>query len=206
MVESVKWSINDQCNLNCSYCLIDTDKGNLSYEEQTMILDKLHREGIKHIDFYGKEPLIDRNIFNLIAYAKHMNYDFKFSIFSNGVTLKEYTNNIINADINYLSLTYNVDEENPYSLDDLMPFSDNTPIEIVLSVYQSGKNSVIDFIKESSNYNIDSLFINPIIGSNYSFSDDQYRKLIKDIINYKGKRPYTTIYLPKQYYKLFAVS
>ena len=75
--DCVKWYINNCCNLNCPFCFV---KGintlSQTFEEKCKVLDKLYTDGVRNIDFFGKEPLFNHEIFDVMQYGKSKGYDF----------------------------------------------------------------------------------------------------------------------------------
>lgn len=69
----VVWNVTRRCNLKCVHCYSgseDRDYGDeLTFEEGTALIDDLAAFGAPVILFSGGEPLIRRDIFDLIRYA-----------------------------------------------------------------------------------------------------------------------------------------
>lgn len=73
---SVCWQITTKCNLNCKYCLsssgADGEYG-LSTEEAKKVIRELGELGINRLDFTGGEPLIRKDLGELIQCSKENN-------------------------------------------------------------------------------------------------------------------------------------
>jgi len=68
---AVGWALTYICNLSCHYCRrwnIKNDE--ITTEEARGMTDKLHKLGLVRINFTGGEPLIRKDIGELIDYAK----------------------------------------------------------------------------------------------------------------------------------------
>lgn len=73
---SVCWQITTKCNLNCKYCLSDSGSCGiygLDTKEAKEIINQLGRLGINRLDFTGGEPLIRKDLKELIDTAKQNN-------------------------------------------------------------------------------------------------------------------------------------
>lgn len=71
----VVWNITGRCNLNCRHCYAHSRKdtethGELSTEEAKSVIEDLSRLGVPVILFSGGEPLLRKDIFELLDYAR----------------------------------------------------------------------------------------------------------------------------------------
>lgn len=71
--EHVYFSITNRCNLRCKMCNISTsssqEQDELTLKECKKIIDQIADLKINHLIFSGGEPLLKKDIFDLIAYA-----------------------------------------------------------------------------------------------------------------------------------------
>lgn len=73
---SVCWQITTTCNLNCKYCLSDSGSNGtygLDTKDAIEIINQLGNIGINRLDFTGGEPLIRKDLKELINCAKQNN-------------------------------------------------------------------------------------------------------------------------------------
>ena len=73
---SVCWQITTKCNLNCKYCLSASGKEGeygLSTEDAIKVIEKLGNLEINRLDFTGGEPLLRKDLKQLIEVAKKNN-------------------------------------------------------------------------------------------------------------------------------------
>lgn len=73
---SVCWQITTKCNLNCKYCLSDSGVGKdygLDTKKAVEVINKLGELGINRLDFTGGEPLIRKDLGELIKCSKQNN-------------------------------------------------------------------------------------------------------------------------------------
>lgn len=88
----VCWYITDRCNAKCKACEIWKRPGSensewLTTERAKEIIKELADNNVLHVLFVGGEPLLRRDIFQLIDYAKAL--DIKTSLTSNCLILNE---------------------------------------------------------------------------------------------------------------------
>ena len=165
--DNVKWFVNDRCNLNCPFCFVsDMKKGRQSLSEQFLVLDKLHSEGVKYVDFFGKEPLLDDTIFKIMEYGRSKDYDFIYSFISNGKNLKKYTKDIIDSPCRSFTISYDFcsgDRVYQFDLKDLLPFKDKSFfIELSVDVHSGNSHRILTEINEPLLYGVNSLYFKPI--------------------------------------------
>lgn len=89
----VVWNVINHCNMSCPHCyaaaLHKPDPDDLTGEEGRSLLLELADLGIPAIIFSGGEPLLRKDIFDLIAYAKDLGHRPHLS--SNGVMIDRDT-------------------------------------------------------------------------------------------------------------------
>ncbi len=66
------WSITDRCNLDCKHCYMDKNRvrNEITFEEACKVIDQLVEARNMILGFSGGEPLLRKDIFNLITYGK----------------------------------------------------------------------------------------------------------------------------------------
>ena len=82
---SVCWNITNRCNDNCLFCYRDINTKEISFEKQKKIIDAISSTGIYKLTFVGGEPLLVKNIQQLILYAKDKGLNV--SLTTNGIIL-----------------------------------------------------------------------------------------------------------------------
>ncbi|MBD3256015.1 MAG: radical SAM protein [Candidatus Lokiarchaeota archaeon] len=85
------WSITDRCNLNCTHCYIkkNTNINEINFEEACNIIDQLSRANNIIVGFSGGEPLLCRDIYDIIQYTKKSGMDV--AIATNGLLINKRT-------------------------------------------------------------------------------------------------------------------
>lgn len=95
-IYSVCWNITEKCNEHCDFCY-RTFAPDLSLEENKTIADKLIEHGVEKITFAGGEPLLYKDLFELVIYIKQKSPNIILSLTTNGLLISdEVHNKIIN--------------------------------------------------------------------------------------------------------------
>ncbi|MCL2116485.1 MAG: GTP 3',8-cyclase MoaA [Methanobrevibacter sp.] len=105
---SLRLSITNRCNINCLYCHHDgmmPSNEEMTPDEIYKILNVAKNIGVKKIRFSGGEPLIRKDIVEIIE--KTSSLDFKdISITTNGIFLKKYAEKLFNAGLNRINVSF----------------------------------------------------------------------------------------------------
>ena len=92
----LRLAVNEKCNLRCIYCMPEEGIGllkedlYLSQLEIKRILYLFSQMGISKIRFTGGEPLLRKDIPELISYAKNQCEIDKIYLTTNGILLNKY--------------------------------------------------------------------------------------------------------------------
>lgn len=89
-MKNVTFLTTNKCNFRCNHCFSSSGiklSNELIYEEQIEAIHKLKQLGAERIVFSGGEPLLYKDIYNLISIAKMVG--LKVSILTNGSVLVE---------------------------------------------------------------------------------------------------------------------
>ncbi|MFX1586762.1 MAG: radical SAM protein [Promethearchaeota archaeon] len=81
----VFWSITQRCNLNCTHCYVDQNSNEISYEEACTVIDQLSEAKNFILVFFGGEPLLREDVFDLMRYA--LKKQINVAIASNGTLI-----------------------------------------------------------------------------------------------------------------------
>jgi radical SAM protein with 4Fe4S-binding SPASM domain len=87
----VMFELTYKCNFRCVHCYVSADdkKKELTTKEVFSILDQLKNAGCFNIGFTGGEPLLRKDIFDILEYAKGCG--FRISLFTNGYLIDKIT-------------------------------------------------------------------------------------------------------------------
>lgn len=85
---SAQLDITYRCNERCEHCYLDhDDKGELSTAEIKALLNQLADAGVFFLTISGGEPLLRRDFFDIVAYARALLFNVKIK--SNAVMIRE---------------------------------------------------------------------------------------------------------------------
>ncbi len=178
-IDYLRLSITDKCNLNCLYCtplerseLLTHDEV-LRYEEMTGIVEAFVASGIRKVRITGGEPLIKKNIADLVGMLKGINGLEEISMTTNGVYLSEMAYRLKDAGLDRINISIDTLKEDKYSvITGKDCFKDvwrgiNSALESGLRpvklnvVIMKGRNDeeIPDFVRLTMNYNINVRFI-----------------------------------------------
>ena len=89
-MEKVTFLITNKCNFRCKHCFVSAGEkidNELNEIEKYMAIDKLYDLGIKKLTFSGGEPLMNKDIFKYMDYAKMKGV--KIGFLTNGLLLTD---------------------------------------------------------------------------------------------------------------------
>ncbi|HID95326.1 MAG TPA: radical SAM protein [Candidatus Latescibacteria bacterium] len=103
----VVWNFTNACNLRCKHCYQNAWKrlpDELSLEERLDVIDQLDRMNLPLLAFSGGEPLVDREIWRIIEYARSKG--IWLSLATNGTLItEEVARRLKEAGINYVEVS-----------------------------------------------------------------------------------------------------
>ncbi len=114
-------SVTDRCNLRCRYCMPECGVKKLSHadiltlEEILSVAEIFSRLGIKKIRITGGEPLLRRNLPDLIRKIKDIRGIEQVTLTTNGVLLKNFAQELISAGLDGINLSLDTLNEKTFS-------------------------------------------------------------------------------------------
>lgn len=207
MITFAKWAVNNRCNLNCPFCVMsDIKDKELSFEDKKKVMDKLYSMGVKSIDFFGKEPLVDETVFYLMEYASMKGYNFEYSLITNGVNLDWYSDLILASPCSSITVSYDFSVERSFqtSLGLLGELSRYKFVELSIDVHKGHEKEIFKGVKEVYKKGIKSIYVKPILpygstAANVSpMTEREFELFCNKLIKVK-KRPYLFISVPFEY-------
>jgi len=110
-INYLRISVTDRCNLRCLYCVPDR-KGPylphreiLRYEEILRVATFAVREGITKIRITGGEPLVRREVVDLISRLHRIPGLVEISLTTNGILLKEFARPLYAAGVRRINIS-----------------------------------------------------------------------------------------------------
>ncbi len=202
----VNWAITGNCNLRCKHCYGSygiLQKGELSLEQIKSGIDELKKMGTMRITLEGGEPLVHKNIVDIIDYIHQKKMEM--SLCTNGVLLEKYISDIKGkVDLIVLSLDGNEKRHNALRgknnfkkvLNALKIAQKNNFHTLIFSCLIDENIKDIDFLvslaeeyKTNITFNIAvaKLADNKERKSLNKVTDREYRNAIQKILDYKKK-------------------
>lgn len=212
---TVIFNVTDRCNLQCDYCYADyyqRENEILSLKDIMQIIDELSNMGCKRISLGGGEPLLRKDIGDIVGYIKRKRMDCVIN--TNGILVPKKIDLIKDIDSLCLSLDGDEDAHDSYrgkgtfrKTIEAIECASKHNIPVVTNTVLHNKNlDSIDFIlKLAKRYGFLAEFnisiahlINPDKGSEYKAADRDIKSVLKRLIEYK-KRGYPVLFSKKAF-------
>ena len=116
-LKNLRLSVTDRCNLRCSYCMPEADyvwlprHDILQFEEMSTLVDVFARAGVDRVRLTGGEPLLRRDLPELIRLLAHKPAIRDLALTTNGVMLAEHARALHLSGLH--RLTVSLDTLNP---------------------------------------------------------------------------------------------
>ncbi len=145
-LQDLRISITDKCNFRCRYCMprevFDENweflnrNELLTYEEILLVIDSFMELGLKKVRLTGGEPLIRKNMHELIRIIKNKYPKLEIALTTNGSLLSRYSEKLKHAGLDRITI----------SLDSLEPtlFEKMNDTKIPITQVLEGIQSAID--------------------------------------------------------------
>lgn len=114
-------SVTDRCNLRCRYCMPECGVKKISHaeiltlEEILRVAEIFSRLGIKKIRITGGEPLLRKNLSDLIKRIKNIPGIEQVTLTTNGVLLKNFYDELSAAGLDGINLSLDTLDEKIFS-------------------------------------------------------------------------------------------
>ncbi len=189
-IEYMRISVTDRCNLRCVYCMpkdgveYTPHEQILSYEEIIRLCKCIVNLGIKKIKITGGEPLVRRDIIELIRDIKKIDGIEEVTITTNGVLLYDMAEELYKAGIDAINISLDTLQRDKFfkitrrdefdkvtkAIEKAMNLGIKVKINC-LAIKEHNLDEIINIVKYSKDYSIDVRFIElmPIgYGKNYT--------------------------------------
>lgn len=119
-IDYIRISVTDRCNLRCIYCM--PEKGVkflqheeiLSYEEIINLCEVFAKIGISKIKITGGEPLVRKNLSDLIKNIKSIDGINNVTLTTNGILLEEQIDDLVKAGLDAVNISIDTLDEKMY--------------------------------------------------------------------------------------------
>ncbi len=119
-IDYLRVSVTDRCNLRCLYCMPKegvtslAHKDILSYEEIIRLCRIVAGLGIKKVKLTGGEPLVRKNLSDLVAGIKAVPGIHEVTLTTNGVLLKKQLPGLLAAGLDAVNISLDTLDEKRY--------------------------------------------------------------------------------------------
>ena len=110
-LRNLRLSVTDRCNLRCSYCMPEAEyvwlprQDILQFEEMSTLIDVFARAGVDRVRLTGGEPLLRRDLPELIRMIARKSSIRDLALTTNGVMLGEYARQLHLAGLHRLTVS-----------------------------------------------------------------------------------------------------
>lgn len=110
-IDYLRVSVTDRCNLRCIYCMPDKGvklklhKDILTYEEIATFATYAVQAGISKIRLTGGEPLIRKDVVQLVSFITSIPNLKDLSLTTNGLLLAEYVSELVKAGLKRINVS-----------------------------------------------------------------------------------------------------
>ena len=118
-IEYLRVSVTDRCNYRCSYCMpeegvaLGTHREFLTFEEITRLIRLFSELGTRRVRLTGGEPLVRRNVIDLVKMVGSLPAITDLSISTNGHLLERFALSLKNAGVQRVNISLDsIDPEN----------------------------------------------------------------------------------------------
>ena len=121
-INYLRISVTDLCNLRCRYCMpeegIDNKLGHknvLSLEEYARVVKAAVRAGIRKVRLTGGEPLVRKNLVQLVRYIADIPEIDDIAITTNGILFPRFAREMKAAGLNRINISLDSLKEDRYA-------------------------------------------------------------------------------------------
>lgn len=122
-IDYLRISVTDRCNLRCSYCIpkgfndFETPDHWLTFDELMRVVRAFVRLGTKRFRLTGGEPLVRKNLTDLVYRIKKIDEVEDLSITTNGTLLTSHAKSLFEAGLDRLNIS--LDSLNRKNIEDI---------------------------------------------------------------------------------------
>lgn len=119
IIDYLRISVTDRCNLRCKYCMPDGIKclpmpEILTYEEICTVVETAAELGIRHIKLTGGEPLVRRGLISLIKKLKEIQGIEAVTMTTNGILLEKGLPELTEAGLDAVNISLDTMDREKY--------------------------------------------------------------------------------------------
>jgi cyclic pyranopterin phosphate synthase len=166
-IEYLRISVTGRCNSRCKYCMpaegieFKSHDEILSFEEITNIVSVFAKLGVKKIRLTGGEPLVRKDIVDLVRKISNIKGITEITLTTNGLLLKKYAKQLKEAGLDRVNISIDSLDKEKYSL----------------ITRGSNLKDVFEGIEEAKKVGLDHVKLNTVLVKD--FNDNE----IEDLVN-----------------------
>ncbi len=176
-IDYMRISVTDRCNLRCRYCMPDgietcSMKELLTFEEIVQIVQAAVSLGITKIKLTGGEPLVRKNIEELVGMIRAVDGITSVTMTTNGVLLRKHLEGLINNGLDAVNISLDTMNEEKYqqitgqnALEDVLlgiEEAERTSLKVKLNVVLGdnvGQEELFQILQLAKRQNLDVRYI-----------------------------------------------
>ena len=137
-------SVTDRCNMRCRYCMprehFDENheflpkEDILRFEEIVRVVEALLPHGLRKVRLTGGEPLLRRNLSELVRQLRDCSDELDIAITTNGLLLSKHLESLVDAGLSRATISLDALDENTYRL---MGDTEATPSTVLKAIEEA---------------------------------------------------------------------
>ena len=137
-------SVTDRCNMRCRYCMprehFDENheflpkEDILRFEEIVRVVQALLPHGLRKVRLTGGEPLLRRNLSELVRQLRACSDELDIAITTNGLLLSKHLESLVDAGLSRATISLDALDENTYRL---MGDTEATPATVLKAIEEA---------------------------------------------------------------------
>lgn len=214
-IDYIRVSITDRCNLRCVYCMpedgiaLTEHEKLLTYEEIIRLCKDFAKVGISKVKITGGEPLVRKDLKNLIKSIKDIEGINNVTLTTNGILLEEQIDDLVKAGLDAVNISIDTLDKEKFknitrigdldkvlrSIDKCLTYENLTVKINCVPIKGESDKEILDIVNLAKDKNLSVRFIElmPIgLGREMKgYTDDEIKNIIEENIGalkeYKGK-------------------
>lgn len=169
-ITTAKLYINNSCQFSCSHCFIGKHKlygEQLTIQEWCKVLEQLAECGITSVDFFGKEPLFNGDVFLLMRKCRSLGLDY--GLITNGVNVGKYIDQLEVYKPRVAISVESLDNKSKYRttgvfISDVIKLlvSKKIPLSVSIDLSDANAKHLVKLIREMYKLGVREFYIKPL--------------------------------------------
>ena len=203
-IDYARISITDQCNLSCKYCKSENDEllpQQMNLKQLKTLIKVLNDLHFRKLRFTGGEPLLCKDIVEILEYAKNQENIKDIGLTTNGIFLDQYLEGLVKAGLKRINISLDTLKKQRYQeitgadylervIHNIVMAKNKGLIVKVNAVLMKGVNDdeIADFLKFGRENDVQVRFIELMtIGDNNDYVADKQLNVAERFKDYQRK-------------------